>query len=60
MPKAQVESKIYPTEAQVATLPHYVEPGVVSGKTENQVHIGRRGKYSYAYVKGRHGYMYFC
>ena len=37
MPKAQAESRVYPTEAQVSTLPHYLDRSTGLGRTENQV-----------------------
>ena len=37
MPKAQSESRVHPTEAQVSTLPHYLDHSATLGRTENQV-----------------------
>jgi len=36
-PVTHAEQRVFPTEAQVATLPHYTDPLLTLGRTENQM-----------------------
>ena len=39
-PSELADQRLYPTEAQIATLPHYTDPLLKLGRTENQTSFG--------------------